>query len=137
MKKTKAAFKAIREECGMSQQDIADEAGVSVSAVKKWENPSYTMNQPPDDVWMFLLNCREAMYIDAAEIAGGIVESLSRVDGAHDLQLDYYRKQDDLDAVQLGTGMDEPVGYCNARMRVVGRLLEVADIPYTYRYPER
>lgn len=134
MRKTKAAFKAMREECGFSQQDIADEAGVSILSVKKWENPTYTQ-LPPDDVWQFLLSARGAMHQDAREIAEQIVESLSTIENPQDLQLDYYRKQEDLDAVQLGSGIDEPVGYYNARMRLVGQLLDKAEIPYTYRYP--
>ena len=63
MKKTKAALKALREECGLSQQDIADEAGVNILAVKRWENPEYPGRIPPDDVWQFLLQARGAMYL--------------------------------------------------------------------------
>ncbi len=135
MKKTKAALKALREECGLSQQDIADEAGVNILAVKRWENPEYPGRIPPDDVWQFLLQARGAMYQDAREIADQIIESLSTIEKPQDLQLDYFRKQEDLDAVQLESGIDEPVGYYNARMRLVGQLLDKAEIPYTYRYP--
>lgn len=54
--------------------------------------------------------------------------------GARDLQLDYWRTQDELDAAQLGSGVDEPIGYVNARTRLVGQLLDKAEVPYTYRY---
>ena len=132
MIRTKAAFRALREECGLTQADIAAEAGVRLLTVKKWENPTSDIKEPPDDVWQFLLECRGAMHQDAREIAQQILDSLETVPGVHDLQLDYYRTQDDLDAVQL-PDVDEPVGYVNARMRLVGQLLDKAEIPYTYR----
>lgn len=133
MEKTKAAFKALREEVGLSQLDVAEKAGVSLSSVKKWENPKYD-NPLPDDVWGFLLECRGAMYEDAREIAEDIIESMRTIEGAHDLTLDYYRTQADLNSVQAGSGACEPVGYVNARMRAVAHLLDKAEIPYTYEY---
>lgn len=133
MRKTKAAFRALREECGFSQQDIADEAGVSVGAVKKWENAASEVKQPPDDVWRFLLAARGALYEDARELAEAMRGSLNAVGGA-EVTLSYYRTQEQLDEVQLKTGVDEPVGYYNARMRAVARLLEQAEVPYTYDY---
>lgn len=133
MRKTKAAFKALREECGMSQTDIAAEADVTVQSVKKWENHSYEQ-LPPDDVWQFLLICRNAMHQDAQEIAEQIIKSYEDTEGARGLTLDYYRTQEALDAVQLEGGVDEPVGYVNARMRLVGQLLDRLEVPYTYDY---
>lgn len=133
MQRTKATFKAVREGCGMSQADIAAEADVTVQSVKKWENPSYEQ-MPPDDVWRFLLECRDAMHQDAREIAERIIQSCNDIEGAHDLTLDYYRTQEALDVVQLKDGADEPVGYANARMRLVGQLLDDMGVPYTYGY---
>lgn len=131
MKKTKAAFRVFREECGLTQQDIADEADVRVMTVKNWENPNKPNSVVPDDVWQWLLALRGAMYQDAREIAEQIIASLP--EGARDLTLDYYRTQEELDAVQL-PGADEPVGYVNARMRLVGQMLDAKEITYTYRY---
>lgn len=132
MRKTKAAFRALREECGFTQNDLADEFDVDVRSVKRWENPKVPGYEPPDDVWQFVLAARGAMHQDAREIAEQVMASLSK--GDHDLQLRYYRTQDDLDAVQAGSGADEPVGYVNARMRLVGQLLDKAEVPYTYSY---
>lgn len=129
---TKAAFKALREEVGLSQHDVAVKAGVSLSSVKKWENPKYN-NPLPDDVWNFLLECRDAMYEDAREIAEQIIESFE-VKQDSDMELDYYRTQTDLNSVQMGISSYEPVGYVNARMRAIAHLLDKAEIPYTYNY---
>lgn len=43
-------------------------------------------------------------------------------DGAKDPILDYYRTQEELDGVQLLN--TEAVGYVNARMRLVGQMLD-------------
>lgn len=130
MKKTKAAFRAIREECGLTQQDIADEADVKILSVKRWENTKED-HQPPDDVWQWLLALRGAMYEDARHITTQIIESLT--EDAKDLVLDYYRTQEDLDSVQLPEA-DEPVGYVNARTRLVGQMLDAKEIKYSYAY---
>lgn len=130
MKKTKAAFRAIREECGLTQQDIADEADVKILSVKRWENTKED-HQPPDDVWQWLLALRGAMYEDARHITTQIIESLT--EDAKDLVLDYYRTQEDLDSVQLPEA-DEPVGYVNARTRLVGQMLDAKEIKYSYTY---
>lgn len=132
MIKTKATFRALREECGLSQQDIADEFDVNRMTVKRWENPSLTGSKLPDDVWAFVLAARGALHEDARSIADQIIGSMAGVKGPHGLTLDYYRTQDDLDAAQ--DGADEPVGYVNARMRLVGQLLDRAEVPYSYRY---
>ena len=113
---------------------MADEFGVKVLSVKRWESDREP-NQPPDDVWKWLLACREAMERDARELARAMVASL-REAGGSEVVLDYHRTQEGLDAVQLGCGMDEPVGYFNARMRLVGSLLGEAGVPHTYAYPE-
>lgn len=132
MKKTKAAFRAIREECGFTQQDIADEADVKILSIKRWENMSDD-NQPPDDVWAFLLAARGALYQDAREIAEQIINSVKSV-GGEEVILRYYRTQEQLDQHQLVNGVDEPIGYVNARTREVARLLDRAEIKYTYSY---
>lgn len=131
MKKTKAAFRAFREECGLTQQDIADEADVRVMTVKNWENPNKPNSVVPDDVWQFILGLRGAMYQDAREIVEQIISSLP--EGAKDLVLDYYRTQEDLDSVQLPE-VDDPVGYVNARTRLVGQMLDAKEIKYSYAY---
>ena len=41
-----AEFRAKRELCGISLYDIADELGVAVNTVKRWENPNYFPPSP-------------------------------------------------------------------------------------------
>lgn len=131
MKKTKAAFRALREDCGLSQQDVADEADVAVRSVKRWESPNDAGYNPPDDVWRFLLECRGALYEDARLIAEEIIGSAGK--RGDEVKLRYWRSQEALDAEQL-PDVDEPVGYANARMREVGRLLDKAGVAHTFEY---
>lgn len=131
MLKTKAAFKAVRESCGLSQQDVADEAGVDVRSVKRWEKPDHP-SQPPDDVWEFLQSAYKALQLDARCAADEIAMTYNEHEGG-EVRIDYYRMQEDLDAVQLPDA-DEPVGYANARARLIGEYLEPHGIPYTFVY---
>lgn len=130
MEKTKAAFKALREGCGLSQSDVACEADVSTISVKKWESPS-DPRLPPDDVWRFLCAARGALYEDARELADQMAKSAM---GGKEVTLYYYRTQEDLDAVQISEGVDEPFGYANARTREIARLLDAAEVPYRIEY---
>ena len=83
-------------------------------------------------MWQWLLAARGALYQDAREIAQQIIESV-KATGGTEVLLRYYRTQEQLDAVQL-PDTDEPYGYANARTREVARLLDKAEVPYTYSY---
>lgn len=132
MEKTKANFRAMREACGMSQADVACEADVSVLSVKKWENPSSDIKQPPQDVWDWLVMAYDGMVMDAREA----VEQIMAARTGQTVALPYFRTQDELDAVQLAQGIDEPVGYHNARMRMIAQMLSEREVPYEFVYPE-
>ncbi len=47
-----AEFRAKRELCGISLYDIADELGVAVNTVKRWENPNYFPPSPA--AWRYI-----------------------------------------------------------------------------------
>ena len=53
MNKSKAAFRAMRETIGITQQGLADLVGVKILSVKRWESPKYPQ-QSPDAVWDLL-----------------------------------------------------------------------------------
>lgn len=120
IKKTNASFRAIREECGMTQNDLAEEFDVTLRSVKRWEHPNKDY-QPPDDVWEWLLECRENLYQEAQNAADSV---LSRHKGTSPVAVAYYRTQEELDARQLSVDRDYPVGYTNAITREAVRILE-------------
>ena len=129
MDKTKANFRAIREACGMTQSDVSGETGATVGVVRSWEDPSCGV-LPPDDVWAWLLMARDAMVMDACEG----VEQIMAARIGQTIALLYFRTQDELDAVQLAQGIDEPVGYHNARMRMIAQMLSEREVPYEFVY---
>ncbi|MBY4796769.1 helix-turn-helix domain-containing protein, partial [Collinsella sp. AGMB00827] len=50
--RTKADFRAVREFIGLSQQDIANDLGISAITPRRWESPS--SNEPPEFAWEYL-----------------------------------------------------------------------------------
>lgn len=48
--RTKAEFRALREIVGLTQAALADELGVQVRSVKRWELPA-APQRPPQDAW--------------------------------------------------------------------------------------
>lgn len=55
MKRSRAAFKAMREMVGMTQRDLADALGVQERSVRRWEaSAPDTYNFPPGPAWALL-----------------------------------------------------------------------------------
>ena len=51
MIRTKADFRALREELGLSQTDLGRALGVKTLTVKRWEKDGPDGFLVPDDVW--------------------------------------------------------------------------------------
>ena len=113
MRKTKATARAIRESVGMTQLELSAEFDVDIRTVKRWENPAHP-SRYPDEVFEWLLASRE----DIVSRAIGLAKSIA-ADKPERVVLPYFRTQEELDAVQLPVGQDQPVGYFNATMRLV------------------
>lgn len=122
-----ADFRARRERCGLTQQEMADAVGVRVLAVKKWERPDGPV--APADAWAFLEaveTARRAVVKQAEEAALQFAER-----GA--VQLTYYRTQEQFDEF----GRDEgPVGVANANARAVADRLESMGFEIAWAYPD-
>lgn len=117
MHKTKATARALRESVGMTQLELAAEFDVEVRTVKRWENPAHPSNYP-DEVFAWLEEARSDMVSRAVGLAQGIA-----ADKPARVVLPYFRTQEELDAVQLPVGQDQPVGYFNATVRMVADAL--------------
>lgn len=126
--RTKADFKALRETLGLTQQNVADIAGVRVLAVKRWEKPGEA--EPPEDVWAALEEMRERML----HMAGFSVDKAVKLrdeTGAGSVALTYYRSQDQHDAVSREPG---PYGFTNAVARLTADYLEAEGFEVEFRY---
>lgn len=127
--RSKADFKARRETLGLSQQDVADELGVAVRTVKRWEAPGWP--EPPADAWSLIEECEERRRwsIDVAERA--VLDSHAAVSG--EVMITYYRTQKEYDEL----GRDErPFGMANANARAVAESLQRMGYRVRFVYPE-
>lgn len=114
---TKAAFRAIRETVGMTQQAFADELGVKVLSVKRWESPDKPQ-QAPADAW-FVLN--DALRIQRQVVASAVAkaeESEREVGGRLAVTLPYWTSQEDYDLCN-GPYDGGDWRMANANMRMV------------------
>lgn len=122
-----AEFRARRERCGMTQQDMADAVGVRVLAVKKWERPDGPT--APADAWAFL----EAVEAVRKDVVSQAEEAALRYGGRGAVQLTFYRTQEQFDAHGRDDG---PVGVANANAIAVADRLESMGFEVGWAYPD-
>lgn len=125
MIKTKASFRALRESCGLTQKNVADEFGVRTLAVKRWESETDHRN-PPDDVWEWLVELHQNMIAEARKAASNALALAEEERNGGPVRIRYYRTQEALDEWQLPAGLDRPVGYVNAMSMRAAELIEDA-----------
>jgi hypothetical protein len=77
--KTGADFRACREYVGWTQTEVADNLGISLSTVKKWERPLYPM-EPRDFAWEWMDNELRAHDSEVDRVLG-IVDSMEKHSG--------------------------------------------------------
>ena len=123
MRKTRAAFRALREECGYTQTDIANIFDIDRRSVRRWEaGNDEGWYEPPDDVFQWLVEESARMRANARMYHDELVLVAAEQEYSGCLALAYYRTQEELDAVQGDRG--EHVGFVNATTRMVARMLE-------------
>lgn len=134
MKKTKAAFRALRESCGLTQQDLADAVGVHITSIKKWENPNSHLKEIPDDVWDFLVT----EFNSQAEEAERAFQALVKlIESNEPIAVRYYRTQEELDDAQKDLGLSRNFRCVNAiTLKVVNKLKDVG-IEFDIFYPDQ
>lgn len=93
--RTKAEFRALRETLGLTQQRMADDLGVKVLSVKRWESPKYPQ-QAPANAWE-LLDTLQAVQDSAVEAALRQVQVVTHDmrDEPAEIVLPYWASQDD------------------------------------------
>lgn len=129
---SKAAFRAARERCGISQKMLADRFGNAVLTVKRWEKPSEA--EPPADVQAWLGHMLD-LHIQAVEAALDAVDEMTKTQGHAPSHVDllYYRSQEHYDRYGRDQG---DYAIVNARSREIAAILEVQGIEARFRYPE-
>ena len=129
MAKTKANFRALREMCGVTQQQVADELGVRALTVKRWEKGETPI---PGDAMAWLTGCVEEHDAGVAENLGRILATIP-ADG--EVCLTYYRTQEQADA-EAYPEQAGPYGFLNAVTRSTAERLVAMGYRVSFTYPD-
>lgn len=129
---TKAGFKALREDLGMSQGDLAREAWCNIQSVKRWEKEGNSWD-PPARAWAALEDAasrqREAVAAALEAARATEAEAGHKPDA---VEVTYFRDQ----AMYDEFGREEgPFGVANANARAAARALRADGYDVVFRYP--
>lgn len=130
--RTMADFKALREACGLSQQNVADALGVHLQTIKRWEKPSFPYNVP-DDAFDYLDGVAESQAEQVDCMLHAAAQQIEQFGKEHVLvPITYYRDQQMYDAYGRGKG---PFGWSNAVARKLAYELGKRGVSCSFRYP--
>ncbi len=131
--RTKADFKALREACGLSQQNVADALGVHLQTIKRWEKPSFPY-AVPDDAFDYLDSVAESQANQVNYMLGVVAQQVEQFGKNPVLvPITYYRDQQMYDTYGRDKG---PFGWPNAVARKLAYELAKRGISYLFRYPD-
>ena len=129
MARTTANFRALRELCGVTQQQAADACGVRVLTVKRWERGDAPV---PDDAMEWLMECVAEHDRGVAEEIGEIMANLP--DGA-EVCMPYFRTQEQADMAAWPEKAG-PFGFINAVHRSSAERLVAMGYEVSFSYPD-
>lgn len=130
--RTKADFRAMREQAGYSQQALADALSVNVKTIKRWEHEA-DASMPPTDAWELLktaLGVQKRMAVYAVSVARKQETALGVRPKA--VQLTYYRDQAMYDLYGRDAGY---FGVANANSRAAATALQAESYSVAFSYP--
>lgn len=123
--RTKAEFRALREMTGITQQHLADELGVQVRSVKRWESPD-APQQAPHDAWDVLdaaMEGQKEAIEQALSIVDGIMDELGEAPKA--IRLPYWASQEQYESQSTDSQWDVAGSWrmADANIRAVATVL--------------
>lgn len=128
---TAANFRALREICGVTQQQVADALGVRVMTVKRWEKGDAAA---PDDALAWLRECAVEHTLGVRTSVG---EFMASVEPGSPVCLPYYRTQGQVDMeAEIQGGEPGPYQFINAVYRSVGEKLTDMGYLVNFKYPD-
>lgn len=131
--RTKAGFAALRETVGLTQANLADDLGVTIRSVRRWEQPSMSDYEPPADAWAVLDGYAETQRQMVAHILDMVSSAAAEADRGPDaVILTYYRSQKQYDEFGRDQGW---YGVANANARAVAFELAREGIRAVFRFP--
>lgn len=128
---TAANFRALREVCGVSQQQVADAMDVRSITVKRWEKGETPV---PDDALAWMRACAGEHTLGVRTEVGEIIAA---AEPGEAVCLTYYRTQQQADMDAEVTGCEAgPFQFVNAVRRSVGERLIDMGYLVSFRYPD-
>lgn len=129
-----ATLKGYRELCGITQQHLADMAGVSIASVKKWERGEKPV---PQDVSDLILS----RYVYHCELVDDLVSRTDGVPRGSMVGLEYFRSQEQANIAserESGSYGSEAVPYqeLNAAARSAAEVLLDLGQLVTFHYAD-
>lgn len=126
--RNKQEFKALREQVGMSQTDLALALGVSERSVKRWESIKYKEYNAPQDAWDILDDALQLQRQVVSAALGQIEEAAQEVGGyPESVKLVYWSSQAEYDEHHC-VDDDGDWRQANATARVVSYALSERGI---------
>ena len=125
--RSKTEFRAKREIIGLTQADIAEELGVGLKTVKRWESEGY--RNPSDEAWALIDREYEKVKKTIAFTVNAYSALKEKGSASSPIQLAYYRSQEQHDAVSPA---EENYLRVNAQMRIMAIVLESLGIESTF-----
>ena len=119
-----AEFRAKREMCGLSLYAVAQELGVAVNTVKRWENPNYF---PPSPAAWRYIDREYADHCDTVEDA--LQDALATREDGKPIVVAWHRNN-------MRGVSDEQVGMHNATSRAVAESLMTLGYEVTFRWSD-
>lgn len=119
-----AEFRAKREMCGLSLYDVAEELGVAVNTVKRWENPNYF---PPSPAAWRYIDREYDKHCDAVDDA--IHEAMEAAKVSQPVTIPWFRNG-------MNGVSDRQVGMSNAISRAVAESLLTLGVEVTFRWSD-
>lgn len=128
--RTKSEFRALRETLGLTQQTLADELGVKILSVKRWESPKYPQ-QAPTDAWDLL---DELEQDQIAACAAAVAKAAQRMQEAQEeaqtLLVPYWSSAADYEASRGSEGLTWT--EANATSRRLAIILLDRDVSFAW-----
>lgn len=119
-----AEFRAKRELCGLSLYDVAQELGVALNTVKRWENPNYF---PPSPAAWRYIDREYDRHCDAVEDA--LQEAIDSREKDKPIVVMWHRNG-------MHGVSDRQVGVHNAVARAVAESLMTLNYDVTFRWSD-
>lgn len=128
---TAANFRAMREMCGITQQQVAEVMEVQIRTVKRWEKGETPV---PEDALEWMRECATEHTLGVRTELGGF---MADAEPGEAVCLTYYRTQEqaDMDAEVMGCEAG-PYQFVNAVRRSVGERLTDMGYLVSFKYPD-